>query len=75
MLQQVQKVGNFSEDRVKQLRADLKVLYDKVKNQKQDSDKDAMIAVRLISTVMTAHGSNKHAFYEKSRGVTKSVWF
>ena len=48
MRQQVQKVGNFSQDRVKQLRADLKVLSDKVKNQKADSDKDEMIAVRLI---------------------------
>jgi hypothetical protein len=45
--QQVQKVGNFSQDRVKQLRADLKVLSDKVKNQKAESDKDEMIAVRV----------------------------
>ena len=43
--QQVQKVGNFSQEHVKQLRADLKTLYDKVKSQKADSDKDAMIAV------------------------------
>ena len=42
----MQKVGNFSQERVKQLRADLKTLYDKVKNKKGDSDKDAMIAVR-----------------------------
>jgi len=43
----VQKVGNFSQEHVKQLRADLKTLYDKVKGQKagSDSDKDAMVAV------------------------------
>lgn len=42
---QVQKVGNFSQEHVKQLRADLKTLYDKVKAQKGDADKDAMIEV------------------------------
>ena len=42
---QVQKVGNFSQEHVKQLRADLKALYDKVKNQNADSNKDGMIAV------------------------------
>ncbi len=41
----MQKVGNFSQEHVKQLRADLKTLYDKVKAQKGDCDKDAMIEV------------------------------
>ena len=47
-------MGNFSQERVKQIRADLKTLYDKVKAQKADSDKDAMITVRCCNA---DHGS------------------
>ena len=46
---QVNKVGNFSKVQVKQLRSDLKALYDKVKNRTADSDQEELIAVRLLT--------------------------